>query len=222
MAATFDFTTFRNAIVRRALRIVGVLQEGGEPSGDQNKTGVDALESLVKYLQTLGTQLWSVEDRTVAVVSGTSDYTLGTDILGVENVILRDASLYEYKLGLVDDHVFSTVSEPTKTGRPEMSKLEMRTAGVNTLKLWPVPDTSYTLYYKVVRKLADFDTALGTPEVPQHWFDPLVYSLAENLADEYQRPLEERAVLAQKAKRMRDYATRLDLESVDTMYLRPV
>lgn len=219
---TYDFSQTRNQIILRALRLCGVTAQGDDPTGDQIAEAATALESLVKWLQSEGTQLWSVEDRTFAVVAGTADYTLATDVLGIEHLVIRDSSNYDYRIGLVLDDTFNSVSTPTSTGKPEMARLEMRTAGVNTLRLWPVPDVAYTAYYSAVRKLADFDTALGTPEMPQRWYDPLVYSLAANLADEYQLPLQDRSYLQGKAKSLRDAASKLDNESADTIYLRPI
>lgn len=222
MAPTYDFSQTRNQIILRALRLCGVLAQGDDPTPEQVSEAATALESLVKWLQSEGTQLWSVEDRTFTVVAGTANYTLGTDVLGIENLVLRDSSNYDTRVGLVLDDTFNSVTEPTRTGKPEMARLEMRSAGVNTLKLWPVPDVSYTARYEAVRKLADFDTALGTPEMPQRWYDPLCYSLAANLADEYQLPLQDRSYLQAKAKSLRDSASKLDNEPADTIYLRPI
>ena len=222
MTATYDFSQTRNQIIFRALRIAGVTADENDPTPSQISTAAQALESLVKHLQSEGTLLWSQEDRTVAVIAGMQDYTLATDVLGIEYLNIRDSNNYDYRVGLVLEDVFKAVSQPTKTGRPEMAKLEMKSAGVNTLSLWPVPDLNYTGRYKCIRKLADFDTALGTPEMPQRWYDPLCYLLAANLADEYQLPLEERAYLTAKARALKDSASGADHESADTIYLYPI
>ena len=225
MTATYDFSQTRNDIITRALRITGVVADEGDPTPKQMKDGAQALESLVKWLQAEGTQLWTIEDRTLTLVVGQGAYTttdlLVNDMLVVMNGRIVDSSGYAYGTGIVEEHIFRNVSQPSKSGRPEMVNVELR-ASTPTFNFWPVPDLAYTWQYKVVRKLADFDNAVGTPEMPQRWYDPLVYTLAANLADEYQLPLTERSYLAAKARSMRKIAANLDSDPADMIYLNPV
>ena len=225
MTATYDFSQTRNDIITRALRITGVVADEGDPTPKQMKDGAQALESLVKWLQAEGTQLWTIEDRTLTLVVGQGAYTttdlLVNDMLVVMNGRIVDSNGYAYGTGIVEEHIFRNVSQPSKSGRPEMVNVELR-ASTPTFNFWPVPDLAYTWQYKVVRKLADFDNAVGTPEMPQRWYDPLVYTLAANLADEYQLPLTERSFLAAKAKSMRDTAANLDSDPADMIYLKPI
>ena len=225
MTATYDFSQTRNDIITRALRITGVVADEGDPTPKQMKDGAQALESLVKWLQAEGTQLWTIEDRTLTLVVGQGAYTttdlLVNDMLVVMNGRIVDSNGYAYGTGIVEEHIFRNVSQPSKSGRPEMVNVELR-ASTPTFNFWPVPDLAYTWQYKVVRKLADFDNAVGTPEMPQRWYDPLVYTLAANLADEYQLPLTERSFLAAKAKSMREIAANLDSDPADMIYLNPI
>lgn len=243
MTATYDFSQTRNDIITRALRITGVVADEGDPTPKQMKDGAQALESLVKWLQAEGTQLWTIEDRTLTLVVGQAAYTttdllvndmpddehaahtppdlLVNDMLVVMNGRIVDSNGYAYGTGIVEEHIFRNVSQPSKSGRPEMVNVELR-ASTPTFNFWPVPDLAYTWQYKVVRKLADFDNAVGTPEMPQRWYDPLVYTLAANLADEYQLPLTERSYLAAKAQSMRKIAANLDSDPADMIYLNPV
>lgn len=221
MTATYDFSETRNSIIRRALRLSGQLEEGGEPSGDQMVTGAQALESLVKFLQAEGTQLWSIENRTMPIVANTDTYTLGTDVLVINVATLTDTAGELTRLSMVADDIFMSQKNPTMTGRPTLMNVRLSQV-TPSFQLYPVPDGAYTLGYKVIRKLADFDTALGTPDMPQRWYDPLVYSLAANLADEYQLPLDVRAFLAAKAKDMRRIAGQLDQDPQDVFYMNPI
>ena len=70
--------------------------------------------------------------------------------------------------------------------------------------------------------MADFDTALGTPEMPQRWYDPLCYLLAANLADEYAQPLDVCKYLRQKADELRKQASKADLDPADSLFILPV
>lgn len=221
MAPTYDFSQTRNQIILRALRLCGVVAQGDDPTPEQVSEAAQALESLVKWLQADGTQLWSIETRTMSVVSGDDTYTLGTDVLVINVATLTDSAGDLTRLSMVPDDIFMSQKNPTMTGRPEIMNVRL-SATTPSFQLYPVPDGTYTLTYKVIRKLADFDTALGTPDMPQRWFDPLCYSLAANLADEYQLPMDIRNFLTAKAKNMRDIAGRLDQDPQDVFFMNPI
>ena len=198
-----------------------------DPTAQDLVEGAEALESLVKWLQGEGLQLWTIDERTLTLTKGKGEYThalgdISDDMFVVMHCRLRDSVTGQgWMTGLVDDSVFRAVNQPDQPGRPEMVMVELRESP--KISFWPIPDlTTYYWQYRVVRKLADFDTALGTPEMPQRWLDPLVYSLAANLADEKQISLERCAYLQAKAKQMRETAAQLDNDPVDTFYVRPI
>lgn len=226
MTATYDFSQTRNDIITRALRVIGAVAEGQDPTPQDVKDGAQALESMVKWLQAEELHLWTIEDRTLTIVAGQDVYTsadgLSDDMLIVMQARLRESqTAMGWMTALVDATVFRAVTEPGKSGRPEMAFVELR--ATPKISFWPIPDiNTYTWQYRVVRKLRDFDTALGTPEMPQRWYDPLVYTLAANLADERQLPLDERAYLTAKAKSMREIAARLDKDVADGYYIKPI
>jgi len=72
-----DFNRTRNEIVRRALRIIGVLAQGDVMSSAQLSEGAEALNSLVKSLQTEGVRLWTTEWVTKTFTA--SEEVTGTD-----------------------------------------------------------------------------------------------------------------------------------------------
>lgn len=220
MAPTYDFNVTERKIILRALRLCGAIEQGEDPTPEQVSEAAEALESLVKYLQSLGVLLWTSEARTVALAAGTSQYNLATDTLSIQHATVLSSDGRSTRVGLVEESVFVSVSEPTKQGRPEMALVEMREQPY--FSVWPVPDATYTFGFKAVRKGRDFDNALGTPEMPQRWFDPLVYSLAANLADEYQLPSETCQRLTIKAAQMRETCLNKEQDPADTIYVNPI
>lgn len=220
MAATYDFGVTRNQIIRRAFRLARKLKDNEQMAGDMMVVGAEALESLVKFLQADNVFLWTLEDRTLTTVASDGSYDLATDLLNVSYASITDSNGESHPLALVTDEAWARIKFPTDTGRPTAAMVELRVTP--TMKLNPVPDGVYTVSYKATRKMADFDTALGTPEMPQRWYDPLCYLLAANLADEYAQPLDVCNYLRQKADELRKQASKADIDPADALFIHPV
>jgi hypothetical protein len=68
------------------------------------------------------------------------------------------------------------------------------------LYLWQPPSIVTDLVkFTWHRPIMDFDNASDNPDLPQEWFDALVYNLAISLCDEFDVPLEKQQSVALKA-----------------------
>lgn len=67
----------RNEIIEQALKIIGVIAEGENPSSDQISDGAIRLDWMVKRWQSSGVHLWSEREATLFLVKGQSSYILG-------------------------------------------------------------------------------------------------------------------------------------------------
>lgn len=76
-SGSVDFTILRNEIITRALRIVGACPQGQYPSVVQIREAAEALNALVKNLQTQGLRLWLLEWTTHSLT--TANFVIGTD-----------------------------------------------------------------------------------------------------------------------------------------------
>ena len=202
MAPTYDFTITRNQVIRRAFRVATVVAEGDEPTGDQFVAGAEALNGLMKSLQNEGILDWTLETATITTASGTAKYALAADTFKVLNASVAVGGV-SYPVDLVSVATFD--AQPTAANAtPTMAVFNPRVETVGaatgpTLTFYPAPNATLTATYRKIRKLADFDTALDTPDVPQSWFDALTYLLAANLIDEYGLPAEKHNRVMQKA-----------------------
>lgn len=73
-----NFDRNRTQIVKRALRIINVIEAGEEPQAEDEQAAVEALNAMIKEWQSDGAHLWKDEDATLFLVAGTSKYRLGT------------------------------------------------------------------------------------------------------------------------------------------------
>ena len=77
-----DFSINRDALISRALRLIGVVAQGETPTTDQVSEAALALNSLVKAWQADGMPLWAIKQRVVPLVSGQSTYTRWYALVG--------------------------------------------------------------------------------------------------------------------------------------------
>ena len=70
-SSSFDWTATRDQIANRALRIIGAIDQVGSPSAAQLANACEALNSIVKNLQTQNLGLWAREWTTAALAAST-------------------------------------------------------------------------------------------------------------------------------------------------------
>ncbi len=70
-SGSFDWTATRNQIVNRSLRIIGAIDQEGSPTAAQLSNASEALNSIVKNLQTMNLGLWAREWTTKALAIST-------------------------------------------------------------------------------------------------------------------------------------------------------
>lgn len=201
---TSDFNVTREELVRRALRKLGATN----PSTEDLTNAVQSLNVLVKEIDPQGKWLWTITntESTLTISASTRTYTTGsgagniaTDILALETFILLKGTTRVPCRILEKKEALSTY-ELEGTGEPYLVYLEKKPlAANNVLWTYPLPSGSYTAKYTYRRRLYDFDAAGDNPDFPQEWINCLTYVVADDLADEYGLPLEERDRLSAKA-----------------------
>lgn len=215
MAPTdYDFNLTRNEIIEGALRIVGALGPGQTLSGDRLVTANEALNLLVKEWQAEGVFLWQSKVATETAVVSQASYTLGNDILAVDNVWYNDGNT-DIPVALIPWNEYqSTYDKDDESNSPVYAAVDHHPTTLS-LYLWPVPNTAYTIRYQYIERLKDMDTAAGNAPVPQHWLRALKYGLAAELMDEYRKTLQERKYISDKAEVLFLKAKRSNIERAD-------
>lgn len=203
-----NYSTTRDNIIKRALRIIGAIGSGETPTTQQVNDAAEALEMMIKAFMSEGMPLWKTETTTQALSNATNSYTLSTT---KPNRVIRAWLRYtsgsiDVPINIISRDQYERLTSKTSTGYPNQLWYEpLRTTGV--LHVWPTPDTSVaaavTLYYTYQKPFDDFDSSTNEPDFPQEWFDALCFGLAARLAPEYGLPLEERALLWKEAEKLK-------------------
>lgn len=182
-SGSFDYSVTGNDITRRALRIVGVIPEGDEPTAEQLLSGRAALNGLVKSWLDIGVKLWAAL-WAVKVLAASSTVTVSAvkyrcikahtssaaGVAGDEPGVGANWPLY----WVVDSTISGTPSAwVTATGYTSIGEFTPAT-GTYTIERAFVRtlanvDTPLCLTSRAAFSMPENRTKLGTPEIL--WLD---------------------------------------------------
>lgn len=218
-----DFSVTRDDIIKRALRLIGVLAQGETPTTDQTTEAALALNGLVKAWQVDGMPLWAIKTYNVSLTNGTSSYRIGIGQTVNTPKPLKVIQAFNHNLDsnvdvpmrIITHQEYNMLGNKTSSGNPIQVYYEPQNT-YGDLYVFPVPtsteaaDNVITLIYQ--RPFEDFDISTDTPDFPQEWYDALAYGLACRLAPEYGLPSTARKQLWQEMTLIKQDALNFGLE----------
>jgi len=168
------------------LDVAELIEEAYERCGLEVRTGYDArtarrsLNLMFAEWANRGLNLWTVEQATTTLTAGTSQYTLGADVVDIlEMVLRRDGTDYEVERISRGDYL--NFPDKTSQGRPSQYYLDRTIQPV--INLWQNPENSTDqLVYYYVRRIEDADALTNTTQVPFRFYPCMVAGLAYYLA----------------------------------------
>jgi hypothetical protein len=192
--AVYTHTTSGGNIIRRAMRLLGVLATGEEPSAAEM---TDCLEALNQMLDQWNSQPLTIPalfryDTTLA--AGTQTYTIGAggdiDIeapirLQEEDVFLQDGDL-ELPIHAYSQEEWAGIPLKGTSGRPQGFYYE-KIQPFARINLWPIPDRGFGLVLYLEVLLTQIFSPQSKFSLPQAYAKAMVFNLAVDLAPEFQR-----------------------------------
>lgn len=219
-----NFTVTRDDIIKRALRLLGVVAQGETPTTDQVTEAAFALNMLAKAWQADGMPLWAIKQTSITLVNGQREYVMG---IGQAIDIPKPLKIYEafnrsstsnvdIPMRPLTKQEYNLLGNKSSSGNPIQFYYDpQRVSG--TLSVFPVPTTieaaANTIVITYQRPFEDFDSATDEPDFPQEWFDALSYGLACRLAPEYGIPPTDRKTLWQEMSLIKQDALNFGLEN---------
>jgi|TARA_B100000900_G_scaffold415162_1_gene444049 hypothetical protein len=169
-----------------------IFEEAFDRAGLQMRTAYDiktarrSLNLLTLEWQNRGLNLWTIENGTQALSSGTATYTLPTDTIDLIEHQIRTGSgtsQVDTNLERISVSTYAQQSSKNTQGRPTQIYVDRQATGVN-VTLWPVPDVStYTLSYYRLRGIAGVASGVGTDaDMPPRFVPCLAAGLAYYIA----------------------------------------
>jgi len=216
-SGTTAYSTTRDDIIKRALRLIGALAQGETPTATQVTEAAVALNGLVKAWAADGMPLWAITEKTLPFVSGQRVYTLSAPkplkVLQVWNHNIT--SNVDIPMRIVTQAEYNILGNKTSAGNPIQVYYDPR-RDTGEMHVFPVPTTveqsANILYYICQIPFEDFNTSTDAPDFPQEWYDAVTYGLATRLAPEYGVSIPDRKTLWQEMSIIKQEALNFGLE----------
>jgi hypothetical protein len=206
--------------------LLEIIEEAYEQAGMELRGGYQlatarrSLDLLLLEWANRGIHMWAMDNGTVALVDGTTNYNLPTDTVDLLQVYVTAGST-DYQLRRIDVSTYSNLSTKTTEARPTMYFINRVETPV--IYLYPTPDQSYTLNYWRMRRLEDTGDFTNTADVNYKFLPALISGLAFHLACKNRNNEVTRASIGEiKAEYDRQFimATEEDRDR-SSMFLRP-
>ena len=178
------------------LSIDDIAEEAFERCGLQVRSGYDlktarrSLNLLLSEWANRGLNLWTIQKQEKTLAADTTALT-GTNLFGssaddsqqivdITDVIIRDSSNNDFSTTSISRSTYWNYAVKTTSGRPTQYYFE-RTINP-TLYLYPAADTTYTLIYYALVRMADSGAYTNNTEIPFRFLPCLTAGLAYYIA----------------------------------------
>ena len=216
-SGTTAYSTNRDEIIKRALRLIGAISQGETPTVLQVSEAATALNSLVKAWAADGMPLWAITEKTLPLVSGQAVYSISNPkplkVLQAWNHNI--SSNVDVPMRIITQAEYNILGNKTSSGNPIQVYYDPR-RNSGEMHLFPVPSTTEQsaniIHYVCQIPFEDFNSATDEPDFPQEWYDAITYGLATRLAPEYGVPIADRKTLWQEMSIIKQEALNFGLE----------
>lgn len=182
-------------ILERALRMLGVIGQGGTSSTAQKASGLEAINGLLDTLQLDRTVVYQIVSENFTWPAATASRTIGASgnfntnwPIRIETAFVRSDSV-DYPLEITyDRRVWDHEAvKTTQTQIPYLLFLD-RAYPLASIYLRHIPSAEVTLYISSWKRLQVFAAIGDTVALPPGYENMLAYNLAEAIWPEYPNP----------------------------------
>jgi len=219
ISGSANWNLTRDQIVQAALRKIGIAVDGQVVTTTQLTNAQEALNNIVFSLYAQGMPVWAMTTTFFPLIQGQYQYPVGSGIgTGNLNIIaplkitqawnldITDPNnTYRIPMNIYTQYNYNLLNAPLDQGYPVHLWYQPGNQS-GMINIWPAPDQASALYRQVwfvyQRPFDQFNASTDTPDFPQVWLEPLIYSLAHRLSPEYGTPLSEQDKLNETANQL--------------------
>ena len=171
-----------------------IAEEAWERAGREMRSGYDlrtarrSMNLLTIECQNRGLNLWTIDEGTVTLVKGTSQYDLPADTIDLLEQVIRTDSGDQYTqsdltISRISVSTYASIPNKLTQGRPIQVYIERLVANPK-INVWPVPDkdNEYIFKYYRMRRIQDAGSGIETADVSFRFLPCLVAGLAYYIA----------------------------------------
>ena len=188
---SIDFSLTAIEILTEARKKIGVHASEESLSAAEKVDGLRVMNVMLKAWQADGVAMAHYTEGSLTLVQGDYDYTFATsggDFTPVPfdiKTIRISRNSTEIPMTEMSRDEYYALPNRTNEGYP-LQWFYDRQRDDGTLYIWPAPDaTGGTLKITYVRRVMDVDANADAVDLPQEWYEAVIYGLASRLLDEY-------------------------------------
>ena len=166
-----------------------IAEEAWERAGREMRSGYDlrtarrSMNLLTIEWQNRGINMWTIDEGTISLTTGTSQYNLPADTIDLlEQVIRTDSGdtskQSDLTISRISVSTYASIPNKLSRGRPIQVWIE-RLRDQPRINVWPVPDSNdYTFKYYRLRRVEDAGNGVETADMNFRFLPCLVAGLA--------------------------------------------
>ena len=171
-----------------------IAEEAWERAGREMRSGYDlrtarrSMNLLTIEWQNRGINLWTIDEGTINMVGGTSQYDLPADTIDLLEQVIRTnsgvtATQSDLNITRISVSTYASIPNKLTQGRPIQVYIE-RLRDNPKINVWPVPDQSsyYVFKYYRMRRIQDAGSGVETADMNFRFLPCLVAGLAYYIA----------------------------------------
>jgi len=170
-----------------------IAEEAWERAGREMRSGYDlrtarrSMNLMTIEWQNRGINMWTIDEGTINLVKGTSEYALPADTIDLLEHVIRTnngnvSTQSDLTINRVSVSTYASIPSKLTEGRPIQVWVE-RLAAAPTINLWPVPDRNdYIFKYYRMRRIEDAGSGAQTADMNFRFYPCLVAGLAYHIA----------------------------------------
>jgi len=175
-----------------------IAEEAFERAGRQMHSGYDlrtarrSMNLMTIEWQNRGINMWTIDEGTINLVEGTSEYDLPADTIDLMEQIIRTGSgdvstQADLTISRISFPTYASIPNKLTKGRPIQVWVQ-RLRDNPTITVWPVPEQGtalapyYIFKYWRMRRIEDAGSGIQTPDVNFRFLPALMAGLAYHVA----------------------------------------
>lgn len=175
-----------------ALRLIGQLAEGEQPSADTAQDALTAMNQMIDSWNTERLSVFSTQDQVFTWEAGAIRKTLGPtgDFVGNRPILVDDATYFKvgtvsYGIKLINQQMYDGIAVKTVTSTyPQVMFVNMTYPDIE-MYVYPVPNTACEFHFISVEELSNPASLSTTLAFPPGYLRAFKYNLACEIANEF-------------------------------------
>lgn len=178
-------------IIKRAMKIAGVLGQNETPTSSEADDGLVALNDMLDSWSTDRTYIYSILQENFPLSNGVTTYTIGTGgtfntnrPIAIDNVFIR-LNGADFPVKEIDSQDYNSITVKTTNGGIPQYYFYNPSFPLATISLWGAPSAGTVIYLNTWQQMTQFADLATNYSLPQGYARALVYGLAMEIAPEY-------------------------------------